>query len=112
MGPALFPSYYDVFPLVPLEAMACGLPVIVSAQAGISEIITDGKDGFVLKDPEDVGTFAGLLRALVNPELRDRLGEAARKTALRHTWDTVAERTMAEYEKIFQVKAYKKGEGE
>ena len=42
------PSLEDAFALPPAEAMACGLPVIVSNQAGACEIITDGVDGIVL----------------------------------------------------------------
>lgn len=105
MGDMLvFPTYYDTFGQVVLEAMACGLPVIVSAQAGASEIITDGKDGLILKDPADAGTLAQFLRTLEDAERQRRLGLAARATALRYTWDAVAERTLAEYERIIKAR--------
>ena len=42
------PSLQDSYAMPPAEAMACGLPVIVSASAGVSEIITDGIDGLIL----------------------------------------------------------------
>jgi UDP-glucose:(heptosyl)LPS alpha-1,3-glucosyltransferase len=101
MGDALvFPSYYDVFPSVPLEAMACGLPVIVSARAGTSEILVDGGNGYILKDPADYATLARLLVGLADPTARVRIGTAARATALGYSWDQVAERTLAEYEMI------------
>ena len=45
------PSLEDTFALPPQEAMACGMPVIVSAENGTSEIITDGKDGLILGIP-------------------------------------------------------------
>lgn len=105
MGDMLvFPTYYDTFGQVVLEAMACGLPVIVSAQAGVSEIITDGKDGLILKDPADTGALAQFLRTLEDAERRRRLGLAARATALRYTWDAVAEKTLAEYERIIKAR--------
>lgn len=101
MGDALvFPSCYDTFGLVVLEAMACGLPVMVSAQAGVSELITDGRDGLILKDPGDSYALAHLLRVLEDPGQRERMGQAARTTALYYTWDTVAEKTIAEYKKV------------
>lgn len=101
MGDALvFPSYYDVFPSVPLEAMACGLPVIVSARTGTSGILIDGSDGYILKDPADYATLAQLLAVLADPVARVRIGKAARATALGYSWDQVAERTLAEYEMI------------
>ena len=100
MGNALvFPSYGS-FGLVVLETMACGLSVVVSAQAGVSELIADGRDGLVLKDPADSCTLAHLLWVLEDPDQRERLGKAARAIALRHIWDAVAEKTVVEYKKF------------
>ncbi len=46
------PTYYDPCSLVVLEALACGLPVITTAQNGASELLTDGVDGYVLTAPD------------------------------------------------------------
>jgi glycosyltransferase involved in cell wall biosynthesis len=82
------PSLEDAFGLPPLEAMACGLPVIVSSKMGVSEIITDGDDGLILKDPEDAGALAELItRLLREPALCRRLGLRAYETACSHTWN-------------------------
>ena len=82
------PSLEDAFALPPAEAMACGLPVIVSRRAGVSEIITRGADGFVLEDPTDVATLAQFIeRLLGEPELRAAMGRAAARTAQKYTWD-------------------------
>lgn len=105
MGDALvFPTYFDTFGNVVLEAMACGLPVVVSAQAGVSEIITDGIDGLILKDAADSDTLAQLIKTLEDPGQRDRLGQAARINALKYTWDEAARKTLAEYENILRTK--------
>lgn len=90
------PSLFDAFALPPLEAMACGLPVIVSRQAGVSEIITEGVDGFILEDPENSATLANLLDRLCNdPDLRRRTGECAAQTARQYGWARHAEEMKA-----------------
>jgi UDP-glucose:(heptosyl)LPS alpha-1,3-glucosyltransferase len=81
------PSIEDAFALPPAEAMACGLPVIVSRQAGVSEWVTPGVDGLILEDPKDADELSKLIRSLVNdPLLCLRLGENAATTARQYTW--------------------------
>ncbi len=46
------PTYYDPCSLVVLEALACGLPVITTAQNGASELMTDGREGYILTAPD------------------------------------------------------------
>lgn len=87
------PSIYDSFAMPPAEAMACGLPVIVSRRAGISEIIAHGTDGFVLEDASDFQQLVNLLKLLAHdPELRQRLGQAAAKTVSQFSWEQNAAR--------------------
>jgi glycosyltransferase involved in cell wall biosynthesis len=82
------PSLEDTFALPPAEAMACGLPVITTSTNGTSEIMTDGVDGLILRDPNDAQTLAAQMRALCeDSDLRKRLGEQAAQTARRYTWD-------------------------
>jgi len=93
------PSLEDAFGLPPLEAMACGIPVIVSSRAGVSEIVTDGVDGLILKDPEDVVPLAQMIVKLADDPLwRKTLGENAARTACQYTW----ERNVAELKAIFE----------
>jgi glycosyltransferase involved in cell wall biosynthesis len=88
------PSLEDSFALPPLEAMACGLPVITSVNNGGSQIITEGADGFVLSDPRDSAALTRLLRRLYErPELRRRVGENAACTARQYSWDRNARET-------------------
>ncbi|MGH9730936.1 MAG: glycosyltransferase family 4 protein [Candidatus Acidiferrales bacterium] len=82
------PSKEDVLPLPPAEAMACGVPVIVSAACGISEIISDGDNGIVVEDPSDAGTLAAGIRQLYeSAALRARLSERALSTVQQYTWE-------------------------
>src|SRR4029077_5296479 len=74
------PSLEDAFGLPILEAMACGLPVIASVQAGASENVFDGATGYLLRDPMDHVELAGLIRRLASDgPAAQTLGAAAAK---------------------------------
>jgi glycosyltransferase involved in cell wall biosynthesis len=90
------PSLEDSFALPPLEAMACGLPVITSINNGGSQIVTDSVDGFVLKDPCDVVALTGLVRELCeHAELCRAIGQRAARTAYAYDWERNARETWA-----------------
>lgn len=75
------PSYYDPSALVVLEAMASELPVITTAYCGTSEIIKDGREGFVVRTPDDFTELADRITRLNDAELRRKMGEAGRRRA-------------------------------
>jgi UDP-glucose:(heptosyl)LPS alpha-1,3-glucosyltransferase len=83
------PSLEDSFSLPILEAMACGLPVIASANAGASEFIRDGQTGCILQEPRDHGQLANLIEKLyLDSALRTAMGEAAsRSVGKGFSWD-------------------------
>jgi glycosyltransferase involved in cell wall biosynthesis len=98
-------SLEDTFALPPAEAMACGLPVIVSAANGTCEIITHESDGLVLQDPTDAASLARMIRRLYeDKKFRVRLGENAHETALQYTW----ERNVRELRAILEAALQKK----
>ncbi|HXM12460.1 MAG TPA: glycosyltransferase family 4 protein [Terriglobales bacterium] len=100
------PSLQESYGIPPAEAMACGLPVIVSAAAGVSEIVSDDVDAMVLDDPTDVDKLATMIRRLYeDKELRNRLGSKARETARRYTWDRNGRDLAVILEEILQRKA-------
>jgi len=93
------PSLEDAFALPASEAMACGLPVIVSRQAGVSETIHHGEDGLILEDPEDARTLAEWIRKLLDdPDFRCRLAANAAHTAQKYTWEKNATEMRALFE--------------
>jgi glycosyltransferase involved in cell wall biosynthesis len=88
----VLPTLADPMPRVILEAMACGLPVITTPDAGHEEIIEDGVNGFIVPVNDAEAVAALLVRLSIDRELCERVGRAARATAEQNTWDVVAER--------------------
>jgi len=87
------PSLEDSFSLPCIEAMSCGLPVITSAAAGVSEIMHQGEDGLILQDPRDARTLAEWIQRLaVDVEWRHQLGQNAVRTAAAYSWNQNAEK--------------------
>ncbi len=85
------PSLGDALAQPPGEAMACGLPVIVSAMDGASELITNGVDGLILDNPTDESTLASLIELLYrNSDLRRQMGQNAVEAICNRTWDRYA----------------------
>lgn len=81
-------SLEDAYGLPVIEAMASGLPVIASINAGVSEVIKDGLNGLLLREPTNIVELAGLIRRLVNDRsLREQLAGNAVCTARQHTSD-------------------------
>ena len=76
------PTYFDTFPIVLLEAMAAGLPVVSTYHSGIPDIVDDGETGFLV-EPHDASALADRLGVLAeNVELRGQMGSAGREKFL------------------------------
>jgi glycosyltransferase involved in cell wall biosynthesis len=92
----LHPTIYDTFGMVVAEAMAMGLPPIVSRAAGVTELIEHGVSGWLIGGGVEEA-HAALETVLGNAQLRTRLAAGARLAAERRSWDDVAQETMAVY---------------
>ena len=80
-------------PLAPrLEAMASGLPVIVSNTSGVSEIITHGKDGFIINHPIDAKEIANNIHVLLEKETREQMGIDARQKSEMYSFEANVEK--------------------
>ncbi|HTS47019.1 MAG TPA: glycosyltransferase family 4 protein [Bryobacteraceae bacterium] len=97
----LHPTPYDAFGMVVSEAMASGLPVIVSREAGAAELIEHGANGLVIQDLSAASELAAAMDKLMrDPSWAAQLGGAARKTVESMSWDVVASQTMRVYEQV------------
>lgn len=88
----VLPTLADSMPRAVLEAMACGLPVITTADSGYEDLICDGDNGFIVPTGDADAVAALLTRLAGDPELRKRVGVAARATAESNSWDAFRER--------------------
>jgi starch synthase len=111
------PSVYEPLGIVNLEAMAVGLPVVGSATGGIPEVVDDGVTGLLVPieqvgdgtgtpvDPERFVTdlAAALGDVLADPARAAEMGVAARRRVEDHfSWDAIADRTLAVYERVLE----------
>ncbi len=94
----VYPSLYEGFGLPPLEAMACGTPVISSTAASLPEVVGDAA---LLVDPTDSAALAQALRAvLAQPSLHAELRGRGLGRAAQFSWDRCAAETLAVYAEI------------
>jgi D-inositol-3-phosphate glycosyltransferase len=93
--------WYEPFGIVPLEAMACGVPVVAAAVGGLVDTVVDGVTGRHVP-PRRPGTLASVIGALLrDPAAMRALGRAgARRARRRYGWDRVAARTLEAYEAV------------
>jgi glycosyltransferase involved in cell wall biosynthesis len=91
----VFPSRYEGFGLPPLEAMACGAPVVTSNASSLPEIVGDAA---ILVNPENVFDIAhGIKDALVDTALRTELIRRGREQASRYSWARTAKQVLEIY---------------
>nr|WP_202512359.1 glycosyltransferase [Streptomyces sp. SID3343] len=90
--------WYEPFGIVPLEAMACGTPVVASAVGGLRDTVVDGVNG-LLVPPRDVAALTEALRRLLEqPEWARQMGQAgALRAVSRYAWPRVARETAEIY---------------
>ena len=99
----VFPTNYDAFGMVVLEAMASGLPVISSSAAGVSEIIEEGKDGLKLNNPRDHEELVEKINYLMeNKDLCKKIGRRARKKAEKFSWKAIAMKMLGVFEEVMR----------
>lgn len=98
--------WYEPFGIVPLEAMACGVPVVAAAVGGLRDTVVDHETGLLVPPQDPPATAEALARLLADPGLRRELGRAGQQRArARYSWDRVAAETEKAYLQTFSAKA-------
>mgnify|MGYP001565565487 CR=1 FL=1 len=94
----VYPSYYEGFGLPPVEAMACGTPVIAGSNSSQVEVI---KNGGLLVDPYNINEITKAMEImLANKELRDEFITAGLKVARDYQWDKTAKETLEIFDNL------------
>ena len=94
------PSLYEGFGLPPLEAMACGCPVVCSTRGALGEVVGNAA---ILVDPENVDDLCGgLTRVATQEDLRDALRKMGLEHAGRFDWQRTAAQTLEVYERAMR----------
>jgi len=91
----VLPSAYEAYPLVVLEALACGVPVVATAVGSVPEVIVDGRNGVVVERTA-ASVADGIRRVLAGD--REAMARESRATALRRSWSVVAQ----DYLRLFE----------
>lgn len=103
---AVFPSLYEPFGIVALEAMAAKCPVVVSSVGGLGEVVQHNETGITVY-PDSVESLAwGILHTLHRPDwAKARAENAQRLVTDEYSWDRIAVKTIAVYERIVRERA-------
>jgi UDP-glucose:(heptosyl)LPS alpha-1,3-glucosyltransferase len=98
-------SAFDTFGMVVSEAMAAGLPVLVSDHVGAKDLVREGENGYVLESPPQPRLVASHLLSLLDAARRARMADSALNTASHHGWDSVAQQMDQIYRAILAEKS-------
>lgn len=95
-----FPSFYEGFGLPPLEAMACGVPVVCSNTSSLPEVV--GQAGLLLPPNNPRAWVEALDQLLANPARRAEMRALGLARAKEFTWEAAAQRTLAVYQSVLE----------
>lgn len=96
----VYPTRYESFGLPPLEAMAAGCPVVATNLPVVSEMIQNGQNGILVRPEDPTDLAEGILRALTEPGLCNRLVEGGYRTLSRYSEETIMRNMLALYEEV------------
>lgn len=100
----VLPTRYDPFSNVCLEAMACGLPVITTAENGAAELIREGENGYIQQNPLDADELSHCLGKCLEREVLEIMGSAAWKTSLPFTREKNMQETIGVFSQLLNEK--------
>lgn len=103
---AVFPSLYEPFGIVALEAMAAKTPVVVAGTGGLTEVVEHGETGITVYPGNAESLTWGIVHTLQHPEwARARVANAYQRVLTQYDWNYIAEQTCQVYERIVSERA-------
>lgn len=100
----VFPSQEEGIARAQIEALACGLPVIGTHEAGTSTVVEDGVEGFVVNGRDPQAIAAAMIRLGTDRALNERMGAAAfSRMGQGHTWQDYGDRLLARYSEALKL---------
>jgi glycosyltransferase involved in cell wall biosynthesis len=99
----VFPSLMEGLPSVLLEAMASGMPVITAETCGMPDVIENERTGLLIPPADSAALAEAISRVVSLGELRGRLGEAARQSMERFTWESSARKLEALFYRVLEL---------
>lgn len=98
-GVFVYPSLYEGFGLPPLEAMACGTPVVTSAVSSLPEVVGDA--GLLIQPTEEKALAEAISQVLLDKKLAAELKVRGVNRAQKFTWEQAAEKTLKVYQEVY-----------
>jgi len=98
----VLPSYWESFPMVLLEAMACGKPIITTNVGGNPFAVTDGVNGFLVKPNEPQRIAEHLIHLIKDKDLLQKMGQESKKRSLDFNWEGIVQQTRDLYKEIIR----------
>jgi glycosyltransferase involved in cell wall biosynthesis len=100
----VYPSRHEGMPNAVLEAMACGLPVLASQIAGNEELVTHKETGLLVPAEDANALRAALSELLLDSEMRERMGAAARKRVeAQYSWQRVSREYLELMQRVLEI---------
>jgi UDP-glucose:(heptosyl)LPS alpha-1,3-glucosyltransferase len=103
------PTFYDPCSRVVLEALACGLPVITTRQNGAAEVMTEGREGYVIDSGHEIGALTDRWCELMDPQVRRRCSEYALEKRHQVSMERHVEQMLEVYRRVCAAKDRRAG---
>jgi glycosyltransferase involved in cell wall biosynthesis len=98
----VLPSHWESFPIVLLEAMACGKPIITTDVGGNPYAVTNEVNGFLVRPGEPQRIAEHLIYLLNDRNLLNKMGQESKKSSMDFNWENIAQQTRDVYKKIIR----------